>query len=786
MSDFKIKISDIFRYILLGCIEAMLCAIIILPTINSNELSSTQISSWWEELNKLSFDPTILTLVLALSAFYILGYITQLIIQLFFRGNYLGTGICEVACFIKDYPDWFTNSDKYPYPDWIYYSNAPDRAVEMFLEILDSEPDGDGKQRFSIANQLFQGLSFALLIFTVFVLHYPILDKIFISLALILIFSIIGKYSTRNPGLVVISRALAYLVPLAAGLLICNGDEIKDFNNTVLGITVGAAMCISNIVATRLARRQIRRLDLVANSVGDDDDDEANRSIFSKTLRKIGLPKVYVLTRVDMTTAEYLREQITSVSNQIYPNIKQILLIDSQNMSEFQMDRIKEMIRHFQDEHGMQIQYSRSIGTGAAALSYEIRQLFVNSAKNQDISICLDSDDRFADNKVVSRIVAKMTMTQSNVCIIGFEIFGDIGLNFAKNYHNDLVKKISKNVNLWMKLKVGKRRSVLPERMYSLSAAELIDANEAHHVSTLGWTKCYTKTIAAIYQEQLQKQSRDKNHGLDFVKNTKYEDFPDITALLLTKSKICAVSDTSILFRKRGGSATTNMTKSNYENITYFLLLTRQIAEKINKDNQPDKKQENTPDPKDKKDLTDKPKEASSNSRHSIMHVIKRTAYNNPRLFRMLRKRRLSKDEINELLKEITRRRQNHNLRNKPKLTDGAVDLILDRFIPYKFVQYLNGLYKKTYGSEDSEISNYSCDAFYTNFQDAVYPNEEQRLQDGIKEILKDNLVYGIFDDVPKGVMDHCRKYESGELSDLDFHEIAEGYKIKPSSQPKG
>lgn len=199
MSDFKIKISDIFRYILLGCIEAVLCSIIILSASENQSPDNVSVANQFNilmnKIDSLSFDPTILTLVLTFSLFYVLGYLTQLIIQLFFRGNYLGTGIGEVACFIKDFPEWHSNKDKYPFPDWVYYSNAPDRAVEVYMDVLDTESDADAKQEFWIGNQLFQGLSFILLLFTVFSLKLPFLGKIIISLALVLIFSIIGKYS---------------------------------------------------------------------------------------------------------------------------------------------------------------------------------------------------------------------------------------------------------------------------------------------------------------------------------------------------------------------------------------------------------------------------------------------------------------------------------------------------------------------------------------------------------------------------------------------------------------
>lgn len=118
------------------------------------------------------------------------------------------------------------------------------------------------------------------------------------------------------------------------------------------------------------------------------------------------------------------------------------------------------------------------------------------------------------------------------------------------------------------------------------------------------------------------------------------------------------------------------------------------------------------------------------------------------------------------------------NIRNKPKLTSGAKDIISNRFIPYKFVQYLNGLYNKTNPENGGkkEIEGYSCAKFYEYFRKEVYPNDELRLQTGITEILKDNLVYSIFDDIPKSVKDYCKPDAKGNLPNIDFSIIAKAY----------
>ena len=104
MGDFNLKVSDIFRYILLGCIECILCVVIFYDNIKGINLENVT-----KTLDAFPFDKSIIVLIASISVFYLFGYITQLVIGLFFHGNFLGTGIGETACFIKHYPKWIFN-----------------------------------------------------------------------------------------------------------------------------------------------------------------------------------------------------------------------------------------------------------------------------------------------------------------------------------------------------------------------------------------------------------------------------------------------------------------------------------------------------------------------------------------------------------------------------------------------------------------------------------------------------------------------------------------------------
>lgn len=559
MGDFNLKLSDIFRYILLGCIESILCII-----IYNEPTGSINLETFTNTFKNIPPDQSILVLIVMISAFYFLGYITQLIISLFFHGNFLGTGIGETACFIKSYPKWIFNKEKFPFPDWIYYSEAPDKVVEIFHDVTETGSESESKLEFSYANQLFQGIALALISFTIFSLKLDMPEKITLLLITLLIFAALG--ATINKRLIIINKILMYIVPLGSLLILLQvKDNISD--SFPLAALVSLGMLGSLFLAGFLARKQLRRIDILAH--------QADEKIFDATLLKYGVPRVFILTRVDDTALPHLREQMESIASQDYPDIKLILIVDKDNMDPKNKTKTEMLVDEF-IRKGMEIQFSSSKGSGAATLAYEVRQVFINYATDNDISICLDADDKFAHPQVVSNIVAKMYRTQSNICIISFETFGNTSLNFAKNYHNDLVKMLAKKESLTDAVYEHNYNDYQLERKEFLTPKQLADANIAHLVSTLGWVKCYRKPIAKAYQQLLEDFKKD------FEKYPKYEDFPDIVALLSDKSRICAVGKTSIMFRKRAGSVTTNVSKENYDSlIPYFMWLADALAAKV-------------------------------------------------------------------------------------------------------------------------------------------------------------------------------------------------------------
>ena len=105
MGDFKLRWSDVFRYIVLGAVQAALCYIAVGD--NGMEMIS-------DKFGLFVSDPIVL-LVIALSMFYLSGFLTQMEIQLFCKGNLMGTGLAETGLFINRFPTCIFNRNKYPH-----------------------------------------------------------------------------------------------------------------------------------------------------------------------------------------------------------------------------------------------------------------------------------------------------------------------------------------------------------------------------------------------------------------------------------------------------------------------------------------------------------------------------------------------------------------------------------------------------------------------------------------------------------------------------------------------
>ncbi len=658
MNSFKIKFSDILRYFILGGIELLLYHLII------NRDCICDIFNGLTNYSSLQIAAMCVGL-------YLMGFISQSIIQQFFGGDFLGTGFGEVAEYIRFFPRLWPNTRGYP--DWLYWSDMPRRVLEIYRNILETDDGAETKTEFLYSNQLFQGTAFAILFTTVYsyLESFNCLADLWKGANILILLGVLGvlwliHWFCGQTKKVIIPIALGYFV--VPGMLLIMGLHIFNGKLYPAGLITLSYLLVSWL-AESLARRQIRRIDILARF------NKENEKKFNEVLARVGIPKVYILTRTN--SAAYISEELQTISKQTYPNIKVIILFDSslqivENKDEHK--KLHEAIDKFRER--LSIQTYESENSGPAALAHEIRQIFLNYANSDDIAMMLDSDDKLYSPSVVSQVVTKMFRTESNICLIRFEVFGKQKLNYAKNYHNDLVKmhcykkgvyksgyilekeqrkrrkKGQKTVLNGLFMSQAERGGEKPERDSCITAKELYNGGEAHRISTIGWTKCYQKGILEEYHQMMKNylghvtiKFRSKTiSGIDniFEKCTKYEDFPDIAALLLKNAKICAVAKNSVLFRKSPNSVTTGVTEDNYSvQIPFFLKFAKELSEQ------------------------------------NLDKMIAMKDYDNA---------------------------------------------VIDRLIPYKFVQYLNVVYKKTHESgNDSGLKDYSCKRYYSDFTKIVF-----------------------------------------------------------------
>ena len=551
MDNFKIKLSDIFKYILLGLVEAA----IVIAVIGTDKItpaakkflnqereayvhkdttiavarqdttftySLSQADSSQSEIIEASKTVALTVIPIAtIVLLYIVGYLTQSIILLIYEGRFLGTGITEVAQFIRHNPRWISRKDKYP--DWIHWSDNPGKVIDTYKEHLEASESSGQNAEYLYSNQLFQGVTFAL---TVAGLYSSFGDCIWAPLAALVLIYISNKFNYTF---------LPYILAFATCCVIALIGSPDCWRWAI-------CLVLAVIFAVQLAKTQIIRLGIIAKDTDD--------RLFDRVLRRFGQPKAYILIRAHQK--EFLEETLASVANQDYPNIKVLLLIDKNSGEYNKIVKIAETFRT--GERKLNISWSKAKTSQAAALAHEIRGIYLKSANDDDIAIMLDSDDLFYSPYSVSRIMTKMYKTKSDICLLAFETFGENALNYAKNGHNELVKEVARE-----------RRSWTPKQ---LDAEKRI-----HRISTIGWTKCYNKKTVKFYYDALSE------YASKFSEYTQYEDFPDIINILKKDVRICAVEKTSIMFRKHKGSVTTTVTRDKYYKfIPYFLNLCRLLT----------------------------------------------------------------------------------------------------------------------------------------------------------------------------------------------------------------
>lgn len=576
--DFKLKLSDIIKYIALGL---AVCVIFFLGFENAVDSQNKDVLEFMKSFEKgfygrflkhlkyLFESISFLGPILAIVFIYILGLIIQTIIRIIYGVTYCGMSISEVSFFIKKFGKYLG----YDSPDWLFWSFRPDRVVMDLTEQTEIKLNSDTRSEWLILNQLFQGLHFISLI-ALCVAYIPlfsenrILVSIFgITVVLLLIFS---RFFPTRPLLSLLAN-LSLIVTVM--ILLCITGSFNAFSIVKICPVI---LLLTYFCAIYYARKHI--LSMASVSVSD-------KESLNNILLAHGVPTAYILIRTN--SDKYISDTLESISIQTYPNIK-VIILEDKDASETIYDNVN-IINKEKCEEKLDIIYYKSDVTGPYNLSVEIRDRFLDLSSDEDIAIILDSDDYFASNSVVSDIVTKMSEKDANICVSSFVPFGKMSLNYAKNYHNKLVKKLAK-------LRLPLTRSLYN----SICHPNLIE--DIHHISTIGWVKSYRRPILEKYK-QLMDYGKEvyierwnielgNKYGND-IKVSKYEDFPDILVHLLKEAKIVAISSPSHRFRKEPGSVTTNGDVMNYKvHIPAFLILTGVIIKNAYKKEIASKNQE--------------------------------------------------------------------------------------------------------------------------------------------------------------------------------------------------
>lgn len=544
--DFKLKFSDIIKHLGLGIAMCAL-AVMIVPEISSAISSSIDADKILSILDSTGIVGQVLLLIFA----YILGLLVQTAISILYGHGFNGMSIDEY-CYSARLFGRLSDDD---FPNWVFWSSRPGKVLRELTDQTELKLKSETRSEWLILNQLFEGIYCILLVglITLTILSTQVPQLLKIAIYSVCIFQFVAsrvQYFILHQAYSLSAAIINFALFIVAGSIMCSYQE----DNKFLFMAIG--MLLTFLCARFFAKRHLLSMDSL---------NVTDRTALNKLLRQTGLPTAFVLVRTN--SARHLDKALESIAQQNYPSIKVILLEDAVPRKGEGNKSVENCVRDCEEKFsGLNILYYRSDRSGPSALTDEIHELFLKVSTDGDISIMLDSDDYFASEEVISDIVTKTYRSGAGICVSTFELFGRMSLNYAKDYHNLLVKRISR-LKLPLKYNLHNR----------LMHKELV--NDIYHISTIGWVKSYRRQVVEEYVS-LKNRSRYSSfvmkHSLRI-----YEDFPDILALLSCKEGICAIHNPSHRFRKEEGSVTTAVGVDNYSTqIPGFLAVTCLMAEK--------------------------------------------------------------------------------------------------------------------------------------------------------------------------------------------------------------
>ena len=542
--DFKIKFSDIIKHLGLGIAMCAL-TIVLVPQISSAVTSEADKLSPVLENIRSVFDSTgIVGQVLLLVFAYIIGLLVQTVISILYGHGFNGMSIDEY-CYCARQFGRFSDRD---FPDWVFWSSRPDKVLRELTDQTELKLNSETRSEWLILNQLFEGIYFIMLVglITLTAISGEIPMALKIAIFVVCFFQFLAskiRYFIRHQLFSLSAATLSFLLFIVAGAIL----SCHKVGNKYLFMAIG--MLLTFLCARFFAKQHLLSMGSLCSS---------DKSSLDKLLCQTGLPTAFILIRTN--TAKYLGKTLESIAKQNYPSVKVILLEDSVLRKDEAPMSVEDCIRTYEERFSkLNVLYYKSDKSGPCALSDEIQDLFLKVSTSRDVAIMVDSDDYLACDEVVSEIVTRIYRSGADICISSFEIFGKMSLNYAKDYHNILVRRIS-GLKLPLNYSLYNR----------LAHKDLVD--DIYHISTIGWVKSYRRSVIENYVGIKRRSGYGdfvRKHGLRI-----YEDFPDILALLSSKAGVCAIHNPSHRFRKEEGSVTTSVGIENYRvQIPGFLAL---------------------------------------------------------------------------------------------------------------------------------------------------------------------------------------------------------------------
>lgn len=439
-------------------------------------------------------------------------------------------------------------------PDWIYMVKQPSELLDRVVEYMFKGAGEDADDEMRYMNETATTL--------IFILYLAIL-LLFVRF----IIALIGSSLVSEPTNILI------LLTVLIGLVLILSVIAKTF-------AIRFLMKLGHMENVCKGVKDISKLSFSPNEY-------PTAFVLIRTTRKEGNNKkqeqqeTEVTGEKDKNEYKYIENALRSVATQDYPNVRIIILEDVESINKSKTENLEiktiiEVIRkEFGQEWGRLISYNQDKCEGPAGAAFRIRELFLMVAKERDIAIMLDDDDTLRHDGAISDIVLHMCMNQAEICLCSFETIEDMHLNICNNggkTHNDIVKRLEEK-------------------------AEMFDTSKVM-VSSIGWTKAYTKKqvekynnnilgtqIQVVKNVEVEEKKIEREKAADIYRELKrYEDFPDILVLASSNKggappRITGVSIPTHNYSKHTGGITTIPDICDFKNARpKFLVLTLKLA----------------------------------------------------------------------------------------------------------------------------------------------------------------------------------------------------------------